>query len=80
MVGAIPQAVNTKILRGIIMLNHKYNIVRNLALTDLSNPAYQAVLLEYAQKLAPPCVAEALMQRLNHKAPGISSRENPQRT
>lgn len=77
--GAIPQAVNTKFLGGIIMLNYEYNIVRNLTMTDLGNPAYQAILLEYAQKLAPPCVAEALMQRLNPQPPKKSSKVNPQR-
>lgn len=62
--GAIPQAVNTNIPGGILMLNHEYITVRQLLLSDLPKPEHASVLIEFAGTLAPPCVAEALMRQV----------------
>lgn len=65
--GAIPQAMNTNLLGGIIMLNHEYITVRKLLLSDLRKPEHASVLIKFAGTLAPPCVAEALMRQIGKR-------------
>ncbi|GFZ63083.1 hypothetical protein ALP33_02190 [Pseudomonas amygdali pv. lachrymans] len=47
------------------MSERDYNTVRNLHLSQLSDPKYLHLLREFAGHMAPPCVAEALMKWLN---------------
>ncbi|AVB17826.1 hypothetical protein B7R56_25635 [Pseudomonas savastanoi pv. retacarpa] len=54
-----------KLLGGKIMSERDYNTVRNLHLSQLSDPKYLHLLREFAGHMAPPCVAEALMKWLN---------------
>lgn len=46
------------------MLDYEYTRVRNIPLTELHNPEYSAVLIEYAGEMAPACVAESIFQKL----------------
>jgi hypothetical protein len=47
------------------MSKREYNTIRQMAICDLANPKYLQLLREYAGELAPPCVAEALMNLLS---------------
>lgn len=47
------------------MSEREYNTIRNLRLSEIFEPQHLTELLEYVGELAPPCVAEALMNRLN---------------
>ncbi len=48
-----------------MMSEREYNTVRNLHLSQLSDPKYLYLLREFAGHMAPPCVAEALTRWLD---------------
>ncbi len=47
------------------MSEREYNTVRNLHLSQLSDPQYLHLLREFAGHMAPPCVAESLTRWLD---------------
>lgn len=46
------------------MLNPEYIMIRSIAIRDLANPQYLHLVRQFAGELAPPCIAEALMNLL----------------
>lgn len=50
------------------MSEREYNTIRKMAICDLGNPKHLQLLREFAGELAPPCIAEAIMNLLNRTA------------
>lgn len=48
------------------MSEREINTVKSLTHSQITNPRFRRLLLEYAGELAPPCVAEALMKLLKN--------------
>lgn len=46
------------------MSEREITTVMSLTKSQIANPRFRRLLLEYAGELAPPCVAEALMKML----------------
>ena len=47
------------------MSKREINTLMSITRSQISDPRFRDLLLEYAGELAPPCVAEALMKMLN---------------